>query len=232
MNKEGKYFVTYEEQNYCLFKIRCNLKEKISLQTFKNVKAIGNSDWALIWSKRVDYYENQVEEVIKDSTIKYAIQYYIGLTEIAISYHNKIKTIYDNNITYSITHKKINSPISPIDYYNPLNMIIDIEVRDLAEYFKASYFNDTLTEYELLSLIDNLKFNDILANYFFLRLLYPSYFFNLYDDFIEKKEITNEIIECIKKSKDYESLLSKVYTRLKINNSININLWFLKFQHL
>lgn len=233
MTKEQKYFITYEEKNYCLLKVRCNIKEKISLLTFENTKTNGESNWADIWSKRIDYYESQVEEVIKDSNIKYAIQYYIGLTEIAIYYNNLLKEIYNNNdLIYTISHKKITSPINALDYYNPLNMLVDLEIRDLAEYIKMSYFNDVLTEYELLNLIDNISFSEPMANYFYLRLLYPSYFFNLYDDYIEKREVTNEMIECIKKSKDFESLLSKIYSRLKINNDIKINLWFFKFQHL
>lgn len=233
MTKDQNMFITYEEKKYCLLKVRCNLKDKVSLLTFNKTKTDGSSNWADIWSKRIDYYESQVEEVIKEPNIKYALQYYIGLTEIAIYYNNVLKDIYTNSdLIYTVCHKKINSPCNPLDYYNPLNMLIDIEVRDLAEYFKMSYFNDVLTEYELLNLVDNLKFSEPMANYFFLRLLYPSYFFNLYDGYIENKELNNEIVECIKKSKDFESLLSKVYSRLKINSDIKIHLWFFKFQHL
>lgn len=233
MTKDQKLFITYDGKAYCLLKVRCSLEDKVSLLTFESTKTEGNSDWADIWSKRIDYYESQVEELIKDTNIKYALQYYIGLTEIGIYYNNVLKELYSNSdLIYTISHKRINSPFNPLDYYNPLNMLIDIEIRDLAEYFKKSYFNDVLTEYELLSLVDNLKFTDAMANYFFLRLLYPSYFFDLYDNYIETKELNNEIVECIKKSKDYETLLSKVYSRLKMNNDIKIKLWFFKFQHL
>ena len=233
MNKEGKLFITYEGKKYCLFKVRANPKEKINLFTFTNTKTSAISNWANLWSNRIDYYENQVEELIKEPNIKYALQYYIGLTEIAISYCNNLNELYTNNeLTYTISHKTMKSPVSYLDYYNPLNMIKDIEVRDLAEYFKMSYFNDVLTESELLSLIDSLRFNEAMSNYFFLRLLYPSYFFNLYDEYIESKELNDEIFECIKKSKDYESLLLKVYSRLKTNNDIKINIWFFKSLHL
>ena len=233
LTKDNNLFITYEERNYCLLKIRCNLNDKISLITFNKTKTTGNCNWADVWSKRIDYYESQVEELIKEPSIKYALQYYIGLTEISISYFNNLNKIYNNDdLTYIITHKQINSPINPIDYYNPLNMIIDIEIRDLAEYFKSSYFNETLTDYELLHLIDNIKFNDAMANYLFLRLLYPSYFFNLYDEYIETKNINHKMILYIKKSKEYESLLSKIYSRLSLNNDLKIKLWFIKFGHL
>ena len=232
LTKDNNLYVTYNEKNYCLFKVRFKPKKKNSLLTFSNVKVEGLCNWNEAWSKRIDYYETQVEEVITEPSVKYALQYYIGLTEISIYFHNVLKEKYSNNdLRYSLSHKKINCPVSGIDYYNPANLIIDVEIRDLAEYFKSAYFNEILTESELLSLIDNVKFNDAMANYLFLRLLYPSYFFNLYDEYIETKRIDNKMILYIKKSKDYESLLTKVYSRLKINNNILIHLWFFKFQH-
>jgi len=233
LTKDNKLYITYEERNYCLLKIRCDLNAKISLISFSQTKTNGICNWGDIWSKRIDYYESQVEEVIKEPNIKYALQYYIGLTEIAICYFNNLKSIYNNNnLIYTVNHKQIASPINPINYYNPLNMLIDVEIRDLAEYFKMAFFNETLTDYELLHLIDNMQFNEVMANYLFLRLLYPSYFFNLYDEYIETKNINHKMILYIKKSKDYESLLSKVYSRLSMNNDIKIKLWFLRFQHL
>ncbi len=232
LTKEKNLYITYEGKNYCLLKVRCNLNNKVSLLTFNNVIEEGLVNWADIWSKRVDYYENQIDELIKEPNIKYAMEYYIGLTEIAIYYANNLKEIYHNNdLKYTISHKLISSPSNPLDFYNPLNMIIDLEVRDLAEYFKASFFNETLTDSELLNLIDSFKYSEPMANYLFLRLLYPSYFFYLYDDYIETKNIDPKMILYIKKSRDYESLLTKVYFKLKINYDIKIRLWFIKAPH-
>ena len=233
LTKDNNLFITYDNKNYCLLQIRIPQNEKISIFTFQNTKTTGICNWGEIWSQRIDYYESQVEELIKDESIKYALQYYIGLTEIAIYYLNILKDTYDNNtLNYIISHKTLHSPLNSLNYYNPLNMKIDLEIRDLAEYIKMSYFNEILTDYELLHLLDNLKFTEPMANYLFLRLLYPSYFFNLYDDYIETKKIDSKMIKYIKKSKDYESLLSKIYSRLSQNNKIIIRLWFLKAQHL
>lgn len=226
---EGKLFITYDEKNYCLFKVRTNKNERLSLLTFNKIKESGNCNWGNTWSERMDYYETQVEEVITEPSIKYAIQYYIGLTENAIYYFNTLKEKYSNSdLTFTISHKRIKSPVNYLDFYNPCNMLIDLEIRDLAEYFKSAFFNETLTESELLDLINHFKFNDAMANYLFLRLLYPSYFFDVYDSYIETKELNDQMILIIKKSKEYESLLNKVYNRLKQNNNILIRLWFLK----
>ena len=52
------------------------------------------------------------------------------------------------------------------------------------------------------------------------------------DEYVEKGEVNNKIFDYMKKSKDYEALLSKIYSRLRTYIDIKINLWFLKSQHL
>ncbi len=233
MTKENKPYVLYDEKKYCLLKVRFDNTKKISIFSFNNYSFKGDSNWADVWSKRVDYYESQVMDYVKDISVKYALQYYIGLAEIGISYANNLIDMFSKeDIKYTLSHKRISLPIKGIDYYNPLNIIVDIEVRDIAEYIKYAYFEDILTEYEILNMIDKIKFNEVLGNYFFLRLLYPSYFFYEYDEYVEKGEVNNKIFDYMKKSKDYEALLSKIYSRLRTYIDIKINLWFLKSQHL
>ena len=94
-----------------------------------------------------------------------------------------------------------------------------------------AFFNETLTNSEILDLINRTHYSTEMANYLFIRLLYPSYFFNLYDKYIEDKKVNNNMINYIKKSKEYESLLLNIYHRLSINNEIKINLWLFKSQH-
>lgn len=229
-NKEGNLIVNYENNNYALFKVRINLENNEVYKELPLVKVKSNNNWGLIWSKRIDYYESQFSELEFDKDIINIMQYYIGLTEIAISYFNTIKDSYNDEM-YSIGHKKTNSPINTINFYNPANMIIDLSVRDLSEYIKESFFNDILTDSEILNIINNYIFNDTMANYFLDRLLYPSYFFNLYDDYIENKEIDNKLFDIIKKSQEYEILLNKIYLNLISKYKIIISCWIFKFQH-
>lgn len=232
LTKEGKTFFTYENKNYVLLKIRCILSKKISLFEFNKYTKIGICNWGNMWIERVDYYESQVEEIIKNKEIKYALEYYIGLTDISIQYYNNLKEYYnENGLEYSLSHRHLTSPINSISFYDPTNIIIDLKVRDIAEYLKESFFSEILTESEILSIIDNIKLNNAMANYLFLRLLYPSYFFNLYDEYIETKNINNNIYIYIKKSREYESLLSKIYSRLVTKNELLIKLWFIKSLH-
>ena len=231
LNKDGDPFINYEDEKYVLFKVRCDLDLDINPLIFSSYVLNGSYDWAEVWSKRIDYYELQMNEVVSDVNIFYAMNYYIGLTENAISYYNNLIDIYGRgDLIYSISHRRINSPIKAISYYNPSNMLIDLNVRDVAEYIKYSFFDDILTDSEILSIVNNLNFNNVMANMFLVRLLYPSYFFDLYDDYIENREVNNKIFTYIKKSHEYESLITKIYSRLTLKNDIISFMWIFKVQ--
>ena len=109
-------------------------------------------------------------------------------------------------------------------------MIIDLNVRDIAEYIKMSFFEDILTDSEILTIVNNLNFNNIMANMFLVRLIYPSYFFNLYDQYIESREVNKKMFLYMKKSHEYESLITKIYSRLLIKNDIKAYMWIFKVQ--
>lgn len=232
LNKDGEPFINYEDEKYVLFKVRCDLDLDINPLVFSSYVLDGSYDWAEVWSNRIDYYELQMNEVVSDVNIFYAMNYYIGLTENAISYYNNLIDIYGrSDLIYSISHRRINSPIKAISYYNPSNMLVDLNVRDIAEYIKYSFFDDILTDSEILNIVNNLNFNDVMANMFLVRLLYPSYFFDLYDDYIESREVNNKIFTYIKKSHEYESLITKIYSRLTLKNDIKSFMWIFKVQH-
>lgn len=213
-NKDNSIYTDYEEKKYVLLKLREEPQKIISLNSIIYLNLEGENDWYKLWSNRIDYYEQQLEEVVEDNSIKFGIQYYIGLTEIAIAYLNKIHEQYNKtNNNYSIQHLKIKSPTLAIDFLNPLEMTIDVKIRDIAEYIKSSFFNNDFN-YQSLAYLDNLILNDYLANMLMARLLYPSYFFTHYDKYIESREIDNQIFMIMKKSKDYETLLKKIYATL------------------
>ncbi len=231
LNKDKELYTTIEEEKYVLFKVRCDLNLEINPLIFSSYVLKGSYNWADVWSKRIDYYETQLNEVVSDVNVFYAMNYYIGLTENAISFYNNLIEMYGtNDLIYSISHRKIGSPIKAISYYNPSNMLIDLNVRDIAEYIKMSFFEDILTDSEILSIVNNLNFNNVMANMFLVRLLYPSYFFNLYDEYIESKEINKKIFLYMKKSHEYESLVTKIYSRLSVKNDIKAYMWIFKVQ--
>ena len=230
LTKEGNITINYNDKEYALFKVRNN--ENLNILSFSNLITTGKLKWGTLWSNRVDYYLEQIAEVVEQKEIKYAMDYYISLAEIAISYFNTLSEIYnENTLTFTLSHHIVTSPIDKYMFYNPSNMCFDLSVRDIAEYIKESFFNDILTNYEILSLIDKINLNESLANYLLVSLIYPSYIFKLYDIFIETKELNKKFYEYMKKSREYETLLSTIYNKLKLKYSIKAYIYFFKDQY-
>lgn len=230
LTKEGNITINYNDKEYALVKVRNN--ENLNILSFSNLITTGKLKWGTLWSNRVDYYLEQIAEVVEQKEIKYAMDYYISLAEIAISYFNTLSEIYnENTLTFTLSHHIVTSPIDKYMFYNPSNMCFDLSVRDIAEYIKESFFNDILTNYEILSLIDKINLNEALANYLLVRLIYPSYIFKLYDIFIETKELNKKFYEYMKKSREYETLLSTIYNKLKLKYSIKAYIYFFKDQY-
>lgn len=230
LTKEKEAFIEYENKTYGLFKVREN--KNYNILSFSNMITNGKTNWGNIWSERIDYYLEQIKEIVEQEEIKYAMDYYISLAEIAITYYNNLQEIYNNNdITYTLSHHIIDSPLDQYTYFNPSNMCIDINIRDIAEYIKQSFFEDTLTNKEILNLLDKINLNEPTTNYLLVRLIYPSYIFKIYDKYIETKEIDNKFYIYMKKSKEYEKLLSAIYNKLKIKYNIKAYIYFFKSQY-
>ena len=230
LTKEQNLTITYNDKEYALFKVRDN--DNLNIFSFSNLITNGKCIWGTLWSNRVDYYLEQLKEVVDINEIKYAMDYYISLAEIAISYFNTLEEIYKSNeLTYTISHHITSSPVTKYELYNPSNMCKDLIVRDVAEYIKASFFEDILTNNEILNLIDNINLNEALANYLLVRLIYPSYMFKIYDNYIETKEIDRKFYEYMKKSREYEHLLANIYNKLKLKFPVKAYIYFFKDQY-
>lgn len=230
VTKEQNITISYNDKEYALFKVRDN--DNLNIFSFSNLITSGKCIWSTLWSNRVDYYLEQLKEIVDINEIKYAMDYYISLAEIAISYFNSLEEIYKSNeLTYTISHHITSSPVSKYELYNPSNMCKDLIVRDVAEYIKASFFEDILTNNEILNLIDRINLNEQLANYLLVRLIYPSYMFKIYDKYIETKEIDRKFYEYMKKSREYEHLLANIYNKLKLKFSIKAYIYFFKDQY-
>ena len=230
LTKEQNITITYNDKEYALFKVRDN--DNLNIFSFSNLITNGKCIWGTLWSNRVDYYLEQLKEVVDINEIKYAMDYYISLAEIAISYFNNLEEIYKSSeLTYTISHHITRSPVSKYELYNPSNMCKDLIVRDVAEYIKASFFEDILTNNEILNLIDRINLNEQFANNFLVRLIYPSYMFKIYDNYIETKEIDRKFYEYMKKSREYEHLLANIYNKLKLKFSIKAYIYFFKDQY-
>lgn len=224
LNNENKVLTEINNVYYILIEISVNYKQKINLPNICYINNLSiniecddilkRTDWITLWEIKNDYFESQISEIgAKYPNLSSYANYYIGLAENAIIYVREALKL--NDIAYkSICHKRINSKENLYELYHPINLIYDYRVRDASEYIKSAFFNNE-DAYELL---DEYFKNNYLsykeALLFFGRLLYPSYFFDKYDD-IMNNNLDEKVIEnIVLKSHLYEKFLLYVYNYL------------------
>lgn len=228
LNIHNSFLTKVNEYNYILFAVT-NLKEEydifdmVSLMnklvlTSDNSKLYRNN-WGALWSEKIDYFEYQVRELaLQKEVIKKSFSYYIGLAEIAICYVNSTNNKYGKIMPARIvlSHRRIYYPNRKLNYLNPLSFIFDIEVRDVAEYLKSMFFNESFSEVmeELKSYLKIKPLNIYEYQMFLARLIYPTYYFDLYENVMNKDTSEEDLVAVIKKSDDYELFLKEAYLEI------------------
>lgn len=227
-NRNNSFLTKVNEYNYVLFKVN-NLSEeydifdmvKISnkLVLNNNKSSLYRNNWGSLWSDKIDFFEYQVRELgIEKSVVKSSFSYYVGLAENAISYVNNVILKYGGVSSGRIvlSHRRVFYPNYKLNYMNPLSFVFDLEVRDVAEYLKSMFFKQDV-EYcldELKSYLSIRKLNVYEYHMFYARLLYPSYYFDIYDSVMNKNVSEEELVKIVKRSNDYEYFLKKTYLEM------------------
>jgi len=241
INRFNSYITKVGDNNYILLKINSNKEEQVSfidlcnnLNTFRlnntNSKLYRNN-WGELWSKKIDYFEYQIKELGKDKQIVInSFSYYVGLAENAISYVNKINKVIgisnEDNITLS--HRRIFYPNTFLNYLNPLSFIFDLEVRDVAESIKVGFFNNENSLLDLQSFLKMKRLSKYSYHMLYARLLYPSYYFDLYENIMNNNESEEKLINIIKRVDDYERFLKLAYNEISIYTNLERIDWLLK----
>lgn len=228
LNKFGRLVTNVYEANYILLKpigdiyeeyeISDMLKLNQKLILTPNKSNLYRNSWSKLWSDKIDYFEYQIHELGKGHEIILdSFSYYIGLGENAISYVNNTllkhpKTPLDR---ISLSHRRIKYPNYKLNFLNPLSFIFDLEVRDIAEYLKSAFFQkrDALSYLKETLRITNFSIYSL--ELLFARLLYPSYYFDIYEQVMNNLESEEKLIPIIEKSEEYEEFLKDAY--LEIN---------------
>lgn len=222
LNKQNQIITMINNKPYILLKLSNNNRSKVNLNDIRYIqngtynikydKELIRFHWIQMWSDKIDYYEYQISQLGKKYPILCdSLSYYIGLGENAISYlSNSMKKInVDSKIV--VSHKRVIINKGSYDFYNPINYVIDSRIRDLCEYIKNSFFNDELNMQEIKTFISN----SYLTNYeyilLFSRLLFPTYYFDIYDEIINNNLDEKIIIKIIDKNREYEKFLNDIY---------------------
>jgi len=229
LNKENKIITKIYEINYVLLKAEENpIKEYNILDIIKMENAIHltktkselyRNIWGELWSKKIDYFEYQIRELGKDKkVILNSFTYYIGLAENAISYVNNTVRKMNTNVSQMITlcHKRVKFPNLSKEFLNPLFFIFDLRVRDIAEYIKSAFFNNEEEAWiEVKTFLSSSELTLYEYQMFFARLLYPSYYFDDYEEIMNKELDESVLLKYIKKAHNFEKFLNKIYMEIQ-----------------
>ena len=179
-----------------------------------NITSLERNNWETLWEDKVDYYEMQIgENEKKYSLMRESFDYFVGMAENAISYlvNTKLElkpTSVDQKV---ISHNNINLSLT-----DPTNIILDHKSRDVAEYIKLSFWNNNK---DIFKELDEYFYYNYYSIYgmrvLFSRVLYPSYYFYLYDEIISNKREEKDINKIITRISEYEIFLYNIYIYLK-----------------
>ena len=228
MNINGSFLTSINGFNYILMSV-VNPKEEFDIFDIVNIASklhlnnktskLYRNNWGTLWMQKIDYFEYQIRELaLNKPVVKDSFSYYIGLAENAISYVNNINARFPNvSSTVVLAHRRVFYPNYKLNFFNPLSFIFDLEVRDVAEYLKAMFFAID-TEYEVLEDLKSYLSIRGLSVYevsmLYARLLYPSYYFDIYEEVMNKERDEEDLVRVIKKVDLYEDFLKKAYLEI------------------
>lgn len=218
----GELVVTFNQKRYVLLKYVEGMDETVKLEEITSfqdhlmyidiTKAMNTSNWGELWSKKNDYFEYQMNQFgVKYPIIRNSFAYYIGLAEAGIALFYTYKS---ENIPLYLAHKRLKKDSTRYDLYDPFNLIVDVRVRDSAEYFKSRYLeeNDIFLEIKTYLEEENLTEEEKLM--FFIRMFYPSFYFDRYEEIMDNQLDDHLLEDTIKKSNHYDLLLKEIYNYL------------------
>ncbi len=225
-NKFNNIITTINETNYVLLHVPNNYKQEVDLTEIignnkklvlkHNYTNLYRNNWANLWSEKLDYYEYQIRELGKDKdVILDTFGYYEAMAINAISLINNNNYVFDEQKDkLTLSHRRIFFPNYKLNFYNPLNYIFDLEIRDIAEYIKTDFFYGTEAYLDLKTFLNSVRLSNYSYQMFYARLLYPSYYFDIYDKIMNKQKDQQEMLNIISKSQDYEMFLKKAYLEI------------------
>ena len=234
LNKDGKLFCDVDNKKYSLLKIKGILKYEIKFDDFKFYPIDKEPyNWGELWSERLDYYEIQLRELgYNYQTVLNSFGMFSGLAENAILYFNMSKRMFNDNEVVGIVHNRMNYPCYLIDYNNPLNLVIDYNIRDIAEYIKAYLLSDAYDVNNVLLLLERLNVNNLMFNLLYSRLMYPTFYFDVFDKIILEDGKDSDIVYVLNVVDKYLDMLNKVYLKFKDKYSMLNVEWLNKIKNV
>lgn len=250
--KEGTYISQLDNDKYCLLATQQLVKRnqlhlgrklakfhyrgRLISSQMNRTKRIGQ--WKKFWEQRLDQlekvwnsklFQNPEEEF--DRYFLDSFPYYMGLTENAIQYivdtelDDDPQTI-DNG---TICHERYTSKTWGRQYMikNPLNWIFDHASRDIAEWVRQRYYQNSqtydrdvkgfLTEYQSITPLSPFSWRLLYA-----RLMFPLHYFDCVEGYYmanseqQRKSLEEQLVRMVQQSGDYEQFLRYFFQMVEV----------------
>ncbi len=223
LNKDQQFITFVNQKPYVLlqipkkdhsFSLIKNIQEMEIVPINKEFSLLKRDEWSRLWSLKVDYIEYQLKHVKeKYSLLVTGTPYFLGLAENAITYfedtilHEK-KEWQDQLV---LCHLRILENMDDIQYFDPFQIVLDHKARDVAEYLKTLFFHYDYQKEDLMSFIYSFQFSKYGYRLLLARLLYPSYYFDLYENIILGIQEEDCIKDIIIRIDSYQKFLKMIY---------------------
>lgn len=200
----------------------------------KVISRLSRSNWTSLWKSKIDYFELFINHNInKYLELNKYMNYFVGLGENAILYaQNTIEDIKPNYYDAPVvSHKRITPDTSIKQLYNPTNIIIDHPARDIAEYLKTVFWNNTYQTINIQAELDRVYLSNYGARLMIARLLFPSFFFDIFERLVENKIEEKKVFNIVDRMNEYEQYLLSIYNYLKTKYRVPDINWIKKIDY-
>jgi hypothetical protein len=217
LNVKNSIITEINEEKYILIKNKLedriiDLSDILYLTRFninpQKFPLITKKKWRILWANKNDYIEYQMSQIGKIYPIlRESMDYHIGIAETCIELLNDINI---DNYAYTIGHDRLYKNITTKEFYNPLNFILDNRSRDIGEFIKnIDKIEEQIKNIELIKKSNTIK--GLEYTMMFTRLMYPSIYFDIYEQIIEKKYKKEEFEQIVKNIENEEKKIKKIY---------------------
>lgn len=160
-------------------------------------------EWRNNWIYKANYIRTFYLSIRRRyPLIDESINYYLGLLDFCIYLLNNYNDYFDCGY---IQHKRFLLS----EYFNPIYFKIDVKERDFADYLKYLFFSD---EYKSINISELIFYGRNLFNYdlVFIRLVFPDYYFDVFDNIILEKENCVSLYTIINHQSSYINYIKKI----------------------
>lgn len=211
LNKNNSIFTPFNNGIYVLIeKIQKNYPfPAIKTVPIETNYLLDRTPWGKLWSLKIDNYEYQMRHIRgKYKSVDESMPYFIGMCESAISYINyNVESIPAEKV---ICRRRM----CPKEYYNPLNIVVDNRMRDISEHLKYLFWYGNYNYVSIEKILANVSKNKTNYQLLYARLLYPSFYFDIYEEVINNRCSQDAIIRMINRVDEYEKYINDIYNIL------------------